>query len=191
MENKNTITMMIGASGSGKSRHCKKAAKDMNAFIIDPDSIKLELNKQMPLDKETNANLHPEASQLAASLLGSYFADAEEFKQRYNCESVIFDNRGKDLTKVLKRISMAEAAGLEVKFIIVENDVLNCVLNVAIRNRKSKRSMKLLEVVRAYKGTHATIEFLKSQESIDTKIVQGYKRIKFHKLCNFLTRCVV
>ena len=191
MENTNTITMMIGASGSGKSRHCNKAAKEMNAFIIDPDAIKLQLNKQMPLDKETNENLHPAASQFAAQLLESYFNDAEGFKDRYNCNSVILDNRGKDLKKVQGRIINAIQAGLKVQFIIVENDIVNCVLNVAIRNRKSKRSMKIMEVIRAYKGTHATIEYLKSHESIDTKIVEGYKRIKFHKLCNLLTRCVV
>ena len=39
------ITFIIGASGSGKSRHAAQAAQSVNGFIIDPDKkIKLMLS---------------------------------------------------------------------------------------------------------------------------------------------------
>ena len=62
MKTKNTITFLIGASGSGKSRYAQKLAGKYDAFIIDADAIKLALNKQEPVCSDTNAALHPAAS---------------------------------------------------------------------------------------------------------------------------------
>ena len=78
----NTITFLIGASGSGKSRHAKELAGQQDAFIIDADAIKLALNNQMPVDSDTNAQLHPAASELSQSLLFSYFYNQDSFLHR-------------------------------------------------------------------------------------------------------------
>ena len=61
MKTKNTITFLIGASGSGKSRHAQKLAGKYDAFIIDADAIKLALNKQEPVCSDTNPELNKAA----------------------------------------------------------------------------------------------------------------------------------
>ena len=122
MKQTNTITFLIGASGSGKSRYAKQIAADTKAFIIDADAIKLAYNNNKPICTKTNAALHPAASDLSQSLLFNYFYNQDDFLNRFNCDSVIFDNRGKNYDKVLTRITAAKQAGLKVRFVYVNND---------------------------------------------------------------------
>ncbi len=189
MKQTNTITFMIGASGSGKSAHVAKEAARTNAFVIDPDEIKAKLNKDHPLTKDKNAELHPAASEMAANMLESYFNNTESFKDNFSCDNVIFDNRGKSPIKVLKRIEKAKEAGLTIKVIYVEVELLNCLLNVFIRNIKSNRSMYLQEVINAYesmKKSVAICKMLHVTKIIEMQTVQGYRRIKSKRICNLL-----
>ena len=189
MKQTNTITFMIGASGSGKSAHVAKEATRTNAFIIDPDEIKAKLNKDQPLTKDKNAELHPAASEIAAKMLEAYFNNTEAFKDNYSCENVIFDNRGKSPIKVLKRIQAAKEAGLSVKVIYVEVELLNCLLNVFIRNLKSNRAMYLQEVINAYESMQISVaicRMLHVTKIIDMQTVQGFRRIKSKRICNLL-----
>lgn len=189
MKQTNTITFMIGASGSGKSAHVAKEAARTNAFVIDPDEIKAKLNKDQPLSKNKNAELHPAASEIAAKMLESYFNNTEAFKNTYQCDNVIFDNRGKSPKKVQKRIEKAKEAELTVKVIYVEVELLNCLLNVFIRNIKSNRSMYLQEVINAYESMKKSVAICKMLHVtgiIEMQTVQGYRRIKSKKICNLL-----
>lgn len=189
MKQTNNITFMIGASGSGKSAHVAKEAARTNAFIIDPDEIKAKLNKDQPLTKDKNAELHPAASEIAAKMLEAYFNNTEAFKDNYSCENVIFDNRGKSPIKVLKRIQAAKEAGLSVKVIYVEVELLNCLLNVFIRNLKSNRAMYLQEVINAYESMQISVaicRMLHVTKIIDMQTVQGFRRIKSKRICNLL-----
>ena len=189
MKQTNTITFMIGASGSGKSAHVAKEAAKTNAFVIDPDEIKAKLNKDQPLTKDKNAELHPAASEIAAKMLESYFNNTESFKDNFSCNNVIFDNRGKSPIKVLKRIEKAKEAGLTVKVIYVEVELLNCLLNVFIRNIKSNRAMYLQEVINAYESMQISVaicRMLHVTKIIDMQKVQGYRRIKSKRICNLL-----
>lgn len=189
MKQTNTITFMIGASGSGKSAHVAKEAAKTNAFVIDPDEIKAKLNKDQPLTKDKNAELHPAASEIAAKMLESYFNNTESFKDNFSCNNVIFDNRGKSPIKVLKRIEKAKEAGLTVKVIYVEVELLNCLLNVFIRNIKSNRAMYLQEVINAYESMQISVaicRMLHVTKIIDMQTVQGYRRIKSKRICNLL-----
>jgi ABC-type dipeptide/oligopeptide/nickel transport system ATPase component len=175
------ITFIIGASGSGKSRHAAQAAQSVNGFIIDPDKIKLALNSFQDLDAETNEQLHPSASQLSKDLLGNYFNDPEKFLARYKADSVLFDNRGKDWNKVQNHIKNGLNAGLKVKFIYVENSLASCLLNVYRRNKTSSRAMKLSVVALDYAGTVATaqnLKFMAAAGAIELEIVSGYESIK-------------
>ena len=188
-KNTNTITFMLGASGSGKSRHVKKEAARTNAFVIDPDEIKAKLNKDQPLTKDKNAELHPAASDIAAKMLEAYFNNTEAFKDNFSCDNVIFDNRGKSPIKVLKRIEKAKEAGLTIKVIYVEVELLNCLLNVFIRNIKSNRSMYLQEVINAYETMKISVSIcriLHITGTLEMQTVQGYRRIKSKKICNLL-----
>lgn len=189
MKQTNTITFMIGASGSGKSAHVAKEAARTNAFVIDPDEIKAKLNKDQPLTKDVNAELHPAASDIAAKMLESYFNNTEAFKDTYSCDNVIFDNRGKSPIKVLKRIEKAKEAGLAVKVIYVEVELLNCLLNVFIRNLKSNRAMYLQEVINAYESMQISVaicRMLHVTKVIEMQTVQGFRRIKSKRICNLL-----
>lgn len=189
MKQTNTITFMIGASGSGKSAHVAKEAARTNAFVIDPDEIKAKLNKDQPLTKDVNAELHPAASEIAAKMLEAYFNNTEAFKDTYSCDNVIFDNRGKSPIKVLKRIEKAKEAGLAVKVIYVEVELLNCLLNVFIRNLKSNRAMYLQEVINAYESMQISVaicRMLHVTKVIEMQTVQGYRRIKSKRICNLL-----
>lgn len=189
MKQTNTITFMIGASGSGKSAHVAREAARTNAFVIDPDEIKAKLNKDQPLSKDKNAELHPAASEIAAKMLESYFNNTESFKDNFSCNNVIFDNRGKSPIKVLKRIEKAKEAGLTVKVIYVEVELLNCLLNVFIRNIKSNRAMYLQEVINAYESMQISVaicRMLHVTKIIDMQTVQGYRRIKSKRICNLL-----
>ena len=180
---------MIGASGSGKSAHVAKEAARINAFVIDPDEIKAKLNKDQPLTKDVNAELHPAASDIAAKMLESYFNNTEAFKDTYSCDNVIFDNRGKSPIKVLKRIEKAKEAGLAVKVIYVEVELLNCLLNVFIRNLKSNRAMYLQEVINAYESMQISVaicRMLHVTKVIEMQTVQGFRRIKSKRICNLL-----
>ena len=189
MKQTNTITFTIGASGSGKSAHVAKEAARTNAFVIDPDEIKAKLNKDQPLTKDVNAELHPAASEIAAKMLEAYFNNTEAFKDTYSCDNVIFDNRGKSPIKVLKRIEKAKEAGLAVKVIYVEVELLNCLLNVFIRNLKSNRAMYLQEVINAYESMQISVaicRMLHVTKVIEMQTVQGYRRIKSKRICNLL-----
>ncbi len=189
MKQTNTITFMIGASGSGKSAHVAKEAARTNAFVIDPDEIKAKLNKDQPLTKDKNAELHPAASDIAAKMLEAYFNNTEAFKDNYSCDNVIFDNRGKSPIKVLKRIEKAKEAGLAVKVIYVEVELLNCLLNVFIRNLKSNRAMYLQEVINAYESMQISVaicRMLHVTKLIEMQTVQGFRRIKSKRICNLL-----
>ena len=189
MKQTNTITFMIGASGSGKSAHVAKEAAKTNAFVIDPDEIKAKLNKDQPLSKDVNAELHPAASEIAAKMLESYFNNTEAFKDTYSCDNVIFDNRGKSPIKVLKRIEKAKEAGLSIKVIYVEVELLNCLLNVFIRNLKSNRAMYLQEVINAYESMKISVaicRILHVAGIIEMQTVQGFRRIKSKRICNLL-----
>lgn len=189
MKQTNTITFMIGASGSGKSAHVAKEAAKTNAFVIDPDEIKAKLNKDQPLTKDINAELHPAASEIAAKMLEAYFNNTEAFKDNYSCDNVIFDNRGKSPIKVLKRIEKAKEAGLAVKVIYVEVELLNCLLNVFIRNLKSNRAMYLQEVINAYESMKISVaicRILHVAGIIEMQTVQGFRRIKSKRICNLL-----
>ena len=189
MKQTNNITFMIGASGSGKSAHVAKEAARTNAFIIDPDEIKAKLNKDQPLTKDKNAELHPAASETAAKMLEFYFNDSQSFLDNFNADNVIFDNRGKSPIKVLKRIEKAKEAGLSVKVIYVEVELLNCLINVFIRNHKSNRAMYLQEVINAYESMRISVaicRMLHVTKIIDMQTVQGYRRIKSKRICNLL-----
>jgi len=189
MKQTNTITFMIGASGSGKSAHVAKEAARTNAFVIDPDEIKAKLNKDQPLSKDVNAELHPAASEIAAKMLESYFNNTEAFKDTYSCNNVIFDNRGKSPKKLQKRIEKATEAGLSIKVIYVEVELVNCLLNVFIRNLKSNRAMYLQEVINAYESMQISVKMCKMlhvTKMIDMQTVQGYRRIKSKRICNLL-----
>ena len=189
MKQTNTITFMIGASGSGKSAHVAKEAARTNAFVIDPDEIKAKLNKDQPLTKDKNAELHPAASLTAAHMLEFYFNNTEAFKNTYQCDNVIFDNRGKSPKKVQKRIEKAKEAGLNVKVIYVEVEQLNCVINVMIRNFTSKRAMYIQEVLNAYGSMLQSVAICKMLHVtgiIDMQTVEGFRRIKSKRICNLL-----
>ena len=189
MKQTNTITFMIGASGSGKSAHVAKEAARTNAFVIDPDEIKAKLNKDQPLSKDKNAELHPAASEIAAKMLESYFNNTESFKDNFSCDNVIFDNRGKSPKKVQKRIEKAKEAELTVKVIYVEVELLNCLINVFIRNLKSNRAMYLQEVINAYESMKKSVAICKMLHVtgiIEMQTVQGYRRIKSKRICNLL-----
>jgi len=189
MKQTNNITFMIGASGSGKSAHVAKEAARTNAFVIDPDEIKAKLNKDQPLSKDVNAELHPAASEIAAKMLESYFNNTEAFKDTYNCDNVIFDNRGKSPKKLQKRIEKATEAGLSIKVIYVEVELLNCLLNVFIRNIKSNRAMYLQEVVNAYESMQISVKMCKMlhvTKMIEMQTVEGFRRIKSKRICNLL-----
>ena len=189
MKQTNTITFMIGASGSGKSAHVAKEAAKTNAFVIDPDEIKAKLNKDQPLSKDVNAELHPAASDIAAKMLEFYFNDTEAFKDTYSCNNVIFDNRGKSPKKLQKRIEKATEAGLSIKVIYVEVELINCLLNVFIRNIKSNRAMYLQEVINAYESMKISVaicRMLHVTGIIEMQTVQGYRRIKSKRICNLL-----
>jgi len=189
MKQTNTITFMIGASGSGKSAHVAREAARTNAFVIDPDEIKAKLNKDQPLSKDKNAELHPAASEIAAKMLESYFNNTESFKDNFSCDNVIFDNRGKSPKKLQKRIEKAKEAGLTVKVIYVEVELLNCLINVFIRNLKSNRAMYLQEVINAYESMQISVKMCKMlhvTKIIEMQTVQGYRRIKSKRICNLL-----
>jgi predicted kinase len=180
---------MIGASGSGKSAHVAKEAAKTNAFVIDPDEIKAKLNKDQPLSKDVNAELHPAASDIAAKMLESYFNNTEAFKDTYSCDNVIFDNRGKSPKKLQKRIEKATEAGLSIKVIYVEVELLNCLLNVFIRNLRSNRAMYLQEVINAYESMLISVKMCKMlhvTKMIEMQTVQGFRRIKSKRICNLL-----
>ena len=193
----NTITFLIGASGSGKSRHANKLAGQSDAFIIDADAIKLAFNNQMPVDSDTNAALHPAASELSQSLLFNYFYNQDDFLTRYNCSSVIFDNRGKNWDKVESRITAAKSAGLSVRFVYVKNDLASCLYNVHRRNRSSNRKMFLSVCAKDFGGTVNTAEKLQALAAtgyIDYQEVQGYNSIKsrfLQILCNLIVKVIV
>ena len=189
MKQTNTITFMIGASGSGKSAHVAKEAAKTNAFVIDPEEIKAKLNKDQPLTKNKNAELHPAASETAAKMLEFYFNDSQSFLDNFNADNVIFDNRGKSPIKVLRRIQAAKEAGLSVKVIYVEVELLNCLINVFIRNHKSNRAMYLQEVINAYESMQISVaicRMLHVTKIIDMQTVQGFRRIKSKRICNLL-----
>jgi len=189
MKQTNTITFMIGASGSGKSAHVAKEAAKTNAFVIDPDEIKAKLNKDQPLTKDINAELHPAASEIAAKMLEAYFNNTEAFKDNYSCDNVIFDNRGKSPKKLQKRIEKATEAGLSIKVIYVEVELLNCLLNVFIRNLRSNRAMYLQEVINAYESMLISVKMCKMlhvTKMIEMQTVQGFRRIKSKRICNLL-----
>jgi len=193
----NTITFLIGASGSGKSRHARKLAKDTNAFIIDADEIKLALNKNMPVDSDTNAALHPAASELSQQLLFNYIYNPDAFLARYNKDTVIFDNRGKNWDKVQMRIDAALQAGFKVRFVYVENNLASCLLNVHRRNRTSARKMFLSVCAKDFGGTVYTSEKLKEYAKaglIELDIVEGFKSVKNRfliNLCNLIVKVIV
>ena len=197
MKTKNTITFLIGASGSGKSRYAQKLAGKYDAFIIDADAIKLALNKQEPVCSDTNAALHPAASELSQSLLFNYFYNQDDFLNRYNCNSVIFDNRGKNWDKVQTRITAAKSAGLHVRFVYVKNDLASCLYNVHRRNQTSKRKMFLKVCAQDFGGTVYTAEKLQALAAtgyIEYQEVQGYNSIKskfLQRLCNLIVKVIV
>lgn len=193
----NTITFLIGASGSGKSRYAKELAGQQDAFIIDADAIKLALNNQMPVDSDTNAQLHPAASELSQSLLFSYFYNQESFLDSYKCKTVIFDNRGKNWSKVLTRITAAKSAGLSVRFVYVKNDLASCLYNVHRRNQTSKRKMFLSVCAKDFGGTEYTAEKLQELAAtgyIDYQELPGFNSVKskfLQKLCNLIVKVMV
>lgn len=193
----NTITFLIGASGSGKSRHAQKLAGKYDAFIIDADAIKLALNKQEPVCSATNSALHPAASELSQSLLFNYFYNQDDFLNRYNCNSVIFDNRGKNWDKVQTRITAAKSAGLQVRFVYVKNNLASCLYNVHRRNQTSKRKMFLKVCAQDFGGTVYTAEKLQALAAtgyIEYQEAQGYNSIKsklLQKLCNLIVKVIV
>ena len=197
MKQTNTITFLIGASGSGKSRYAKQIAADTKAFIIDADDIKLAYNKNEPICTKTNAALHPAASDLSQSLLFNYFYNQDDFLNRFNCDSVIFDNRGKNYDKVLTRITAAQQAGLKVRFVYVKNDLASCLYNVHRRNRTSPRKMFLSVCAKDYGGTVYTAEKLQELAAlgvIEYQEVPGYNSIKskfLQKLCNLIVKVIV
>jgi len=197
MKQTNTITFLIGASGSGKSRYAKQIAADTNAFIIDADAIKLAYNKNEPICTKTNAALHPAASDLSQSLLFNYFYNQDDFLNRFNCDSVIFDNRGKNYDKVLTRITAAQQAGLKVRFVYVNNDLASCLYNVHRRNHTSLRKMFLSVCAKDYGGTVYTAEKLQELAAlglIEFKEVPGYNSVKskfLQKLCNLIVKVIV
>jgi len=197
MKQTNTITFLIGASGSGKSRYAKQIAADTKAFIIDADAIKLAYNKNEPICTKTNAALHPAASDLSQSLLFNYFYNQDDFLNRFNCDSVIFDNRGKNYEKVLTRITAAQQAGLKVRFVYVNNDLASCLYNVHRRNHTSLRKMFLSVCAKDYGGTVYTAEKLQELAAlglIEFKEVPGYNSVKskfLQKLCNLIVKVIV
>jgi len=197
MKQTNTITFLIGASGSGKSRYAKQIAADTKAFIIDADAIKLAYNKNEPICTKTNAALHPAASDLSQSLLFNYFYNQDDFLNRFNCDSVIFDNRGKNYDKVLTRITAAQQAGLKVRFVYVNNDLASCLYNVHRRNHTSLRKMFLSVCAKDYGGTVYTAEKLQELAAlglIEFKEVPGYNSVKskfLQKLCNLIVKVIV
>ena len=197
MKQTNTITFLIGASGSGKSRYAKQISANTNAFIIDADAIKLAYNKNEPICTKTNAALHPAASELSQSLLFNYFYNQDDFLNRFNCDSVIFDNRGKNYEKVLTRITAAQQAGLKVRFVYVNNDLASCLYNVHRRNQTSPRKMCLSVCAKDYGGTVYTAEKLQELAAlglIEFKEVPGYNSVKskfLQKLCNLIVKVIV
>ena len=197
MKQTNTITFLIGASGSGKSRYAKQISANTNAFIIDADAIKLAYNKNEPICTKTNAALHPAASELSQSLLFNYFYNQDDFLNRFNCDSVIFDNRGKNYDKVLTRITAAKQAGLKVRFVYVNNDLASCLYNVHRRNQTSPRKMFLSVCAKDYGGTVYTAEKLQELAAlglIEFKEVPGYNSVKskfLQKLCNLIVKVIV
>lgn len=197
MKQTNTITFLIGASGSGKSRYAKQISANTNAFIIDADAIKLAYNKNEPICTKTNAALHPAASELSQSLLFNYFYNQDDFLNRFNCDSVIFDNRGKNYEKVLTRITAAQQAGLKVRFVYVNNDLASCLYNVHRRNQTSPRKMFLSVCAKDYGGTVYTAEKLQELAAlglIEFKEVPGYNSVKskfLQKLCNLIVKVIV
>jgi len=197
MKQTNTITFLIGASGSGKSRYAKQIAADTKAFIIDADAIKLAYNKNEPICTKTNAALHPAASDLSQSLLFNYFYNQDDFLNRFNCDSVIFDNRGKNFEKVLTRITAAKQAGLKVRFVYVKNDLASCLYNVHRRNQTSPRQMFLSVCAKDYGGTVFTAEKLQELAAlgvIEYQEVPGYNSVKskfLQKLCNLIVKAIV
>ena len=197
MKQTNTITFLIGASGSGKSRYAKQIAADTKAFIIDADAIKLAYNNNEPICTKTNAALHPAASDLSQSLLFNYFYNQDDFLNRFNCDSVIFDNRGKNFEKVLTRITAAKQAGLKVRFVYVKNDLASCLYNVHRRNQTSPRQMFLSVCAKDYGGTVFTAEKLQELAAtgyIEFEEVPGYNSVKskfLQKLCNLIVKAIV
>ena len=197
MKQTNTITFLIGASGSGKSRYAKQISANTNAFIIDADAIKLAYNKNEPICTKTNAALHPAASELSQSLLFNYFYNQDDFLNRFNCDSVIFDNRGKNYEKVLTRITAAQQAGLKVRFVYVNNDLASCLYNVHRRNQTSPRKMFLSVCAKDYGGTVYNAEKLQELAAlglIEFKEVPGYNSVKskfLQKLCNLIVKVIV
>ena len=197
MKQTNTITFLIGASGSGKSRYAKQIAADTKAFIIDADAIKLAYNNNKPICTKTNAALHPAASDLSQSLLFNYFYNQDDFLNRFNCDSVIFDNRGKNYDKVLTRITAAKQAGLKVRFVYVNNDLASCLYNVHRRNQTSPRQMFLSVCAKDYGGTVFTAEKLQELAAtgyIEFEEVPGYNSVKskfLQKLCNLIVKAIV
>ena len=197
MKQTNTITFLIGASGSGKSRYAKQISANTNAFIIDADAIKLAYNKNEPICTKTNAALHPAASELSQSLLFNYFYNQDDFLNRFNCDSVIFDNRGKNYEKGLTRITAAQQAGLKVRFVYVNNDLASCLYNVHRRNQTSPRQMFLSVCAKDYGGTVFTAEKLQELAAtgyIEFEEVPGYNSVKskfLQKLCNLIVKAIV
>ena len=145
----------------------------------------------------TNAALHPAASDLSQSLLFNYFYNQDDFLNRFNCDSVIFDNRGKNYDKVLTRITAAQQAGLKVRFVYVNNDLASCLYNVHRRNHTSLRKMFLSVCAKDYGGTVYTAEKLQELAAlglIEFKEVPGYNSVKskfLQKLCNLIVKVIV
>lgn len=163
---------MIGPSGSGKSRTAKDYQEKTGLdLIIDVDEFKHQLNEFKPLCKNTNLALHGPASLMAKAELDKFRTESSGW--------VLYDSTGKNFDKVNKRAMAFLSEGFEVEFLLVENDYINTVINVSIRNRTSQRKMMLRQV------TVIWVQCVRTQRKIkrgliagcEIKRLQGFKRI--------------
>ena len=112
--------------------------------------------------------------------------DVDEFKHQLNefkplCKNTNLALHGPAslMAKVNKRAMAFLSEGFEVEFLLVENDYINTVINVSIRNRTSQRKMMLRQV------TVIWVQCVRTQRKIkrgliagcEIKRLQGFKRI--------------
>lgn len=117
----NTLILMVGGSGSGKST--VRAERFATIPVVDCDEIKAE---HPDYDPKNPAGVHDWSSREATRRLMGYVSRGE---------SVVFDSTGTNLDKLAQFAGIARSAGMQVVAVYVTCDVETAIQRDAARPR--------------------------------------------------------
>lgn len=125
-----SVTMFMGAPGSGKGTVIKEIVKEAESHgrtinVIAPDNVieslpgYQQMRSEGKSDSEARSKFHPEGTALALQIFKQAVANP-------NGQDIIFDNTGGNLARYQDLISSAKQEGLAVKVALVYNDLPTC-----------------------------------------------------------------